>query len=43
MQEISVSIQETTNPTILKFSCNSTLIQGGSYEYANIDEAKNSL
>ena len=42
MQEISVSIQETTNPTILKFSCNSTLIQGGSYEYANIDEAKNS-
>ena len=42
MQEITISIQETSNPTILKFSCNTTLIQGGSYEYGNIDEAKNS-
>ena len=42
MQEINVSIQETTNESILKFNCNKLLIKGGSYEFANIDEAKNS-
>lgn len=42
MQEINVTIQETTNETILKFNCNKLLIQGGSYEFSNIDEAKNS-
>lgn len=42
MQEIQITIQETTNNTILKFNSNTILINGGSYEYANIDEAKNS-
>ena len=42
MQETLITIQETTNNTILKFNSNKILINGGSYEYANIDEAKNS-
>lgn len=42
MQEIQITIQETTNNTILKFNSTKVLINGGSYEYANIDEAKNS-
>lgn len=42
MEAISVSIQETTNETIIKFTTDSLLIKGGSYEYNNIDEAKNS-
>ncbi len=37
-----IEIQETNNPTILKFVSNSILINGGSYEFNNIDEAKNS-
>ena len=41
MSEISVSIQSTTNDTILKFTSDSILINGGSYEYNNIDDAKN--
>lgn len=42
MSNISVSIQETTNNTIIKFVSTSILINGGSYEFNNIDEAKNS-
>lgn len=42
MQETKITVQETTNNTILKFNSNKILINGGSYEYANIDEAKNS-
>lgn len=42
MQETKITIQETTNNTILKFNSNKILINGGSYEYSNIDEAKNS-
>ena len=42
MQETKITIQETTNETILKFNSTKVLINGGSYEYANIDEAKNS-
>ena len=42
MSDISVSIQETTNNTIIKFVSTSILINGGSYEFNNIDEAKNS-
>jgi len=42
MNEIQINIQETTNDTIIKFTSNEILINGGSYEYANIDEAKNS-
>ncbi len=42
MQENKITIQETTNETILKFNSNTILINGGSYEFSNIDEAKNS-
>ncbi|PQJ80505.1 NifU family protein [Polaribacter porphyrae] len=42
MQEIKITIQETTNNTIIKFNSTKILINGGSYEFANIDEAKNS-
>ena len=41
MKDISVSIQSTSNTTILKFA-HTTSITNGSYEYNNIDEAKNS-
>jgi Fe-S cluster biogenesis protein NfuA len=43
MQETKITIQETTNDTILKFNSSKILINGGSYEFTNIDEAKNSL
>ncbi len=42
MSEISISIQNTNNDTIVKFTSNTILINGGSYEYNNIDDAKNS-
>ncbi len=42
MEDIKISIQETNNPTILKFVSNSILINGGSHEFNNIDEAKQS-
>ena len=42
MRKISVSIQETSNPTIIKFEADSFLTQYQSFEYNNIDEAKNS-
>jgi len=42
MQDVKITIQETTNNTIIKFNTNQILINGGSYEYNNIDEAKNS-
>ncbi len=42
MKTIQISIQETNNKNIIKFACNQVLINGGSYEYNNIDEAKNS-
>lgn len=42
MDSISVSIQTTKNPSILKFAHNGQ-ITNGSYEYNNIDDAKNSL
>ena len=41
MSEISISIQATNNATIIKFVSNTILINGGSYEFNNIDEAKN--
>ena len=40
MNSISVSIQTTKNPSILKF-VHSGQITNGSYEFNNIDEAKN--
>lgn len=42
MSTIKVHIEHTTNDTIIKFVSNSILINGGSYEYNNIDEAKDS-
>lgn len=42
MQETKITIQETTNNSILKFNSTKILINGGSYEFSNIDEAKNS-
>jgi Fe-S cluster biogenesis protein NfuA len=42
MQETKITIQETTNDTILKFNSSTILINGGSYEFTNIDEAKSS-
>ncbi|NQX85682.1 MAG: NifU family protein [Flavobacteriaceae bacterium] len=42
MNKINVSIQETTNPTILKFEADSFLTNYKSFEYSNIDDAKNS-
>ena len=41
MSEISISIQSTNNNSIIKFTSSSILINGGSYEFNNIDEAKN--
>lgn len=42
MSSESIKIQTTNNETILKFVSNQILINGGSYEFNNIDEAKNS-
>ena len=42
MTKFSVSIQNTTNDKIIKFEVNSFLTQYKSYEFGNIDEAKNS-
>lgn len=42
MDTIKINIQETANETIIKFVSNTILINGGSYEYNNIDEAKSS-
>ncbi len=42
MSATQITIQETNNNTILKFVSNQVLINGGSYEFTNIDDAKNS-
>jgi Fe-S cluster biogenesis protein NfuA len=42
MSEQTIKIEATTNETIIKFVSNQILIEGGSYEYNNIDEAKDS-
>jgi NFU1 iron-sulfur cluster scaffold homolog, mitochondrial len=42
MSSQTITIQSTNNDTILKFVSNQILINGGSYEFNNIDEAKNS-
>lgn len=41
MSETSISIQNTNNDSIIKFASTSILINGGSYEFNNIDEAEN--
>lgn len=42
MKSNIITIQETTNKNIIKFASNQILINGGSYEFNNIDEAKTS-
>ena len=42
MKKTTVSIQETSNPKIIKFETNSFLTKYESFEFSNIDEAKNS-
>jgi len=42
MNTHKITIQETNNDAILKFVSNQILINGGSYEFTNIDDAKNS-
>lgn len=42
MSTQKITIQSTNNENILKFVSNQILINGGSYEFNNIDEAKNS-
>ncbi len=42
MSTLKITLQETNNETILKFVSNTILVNGGSYEFNNIDEAKNS-
>jgi len=39
---MALNIQTTNNETILKFVSDSILVNGGSFEFNNIDEAKNS-
>lgn len=39
---MKITIKETQNPTILKFEFQDFITQNESYEYKNIDEAKNS-
>jgi len=41
MSTINISIQTTNNDTIIKFVSDSVLINGGSHEFNNVDEAKN--
>ena len=42
MENVKITIQETNNPTIIKFEANSFLTNHESFEFNNIDEAKNS-
>jgi len=42
MGSSTITIQQTNNEAILKFVSNQILINGGSFEFNNIDEAKNS-
>ncbi len=42
MSTHKITIENTSNDTILKFVSNQILINGGSYEFHNIDEAKDS-
>jgi Fe-S cluster biogenesis protein NfuA len=42
MLDTKITIQETTNNTIIKYNSTRILINGGSYEFNNVEEAKNS-
>ncbi len=41
MSTFRITAQETNNPKILKFEANQFLVQYDSYEFSNIDDAKN--
>ncbi len=41
MKDYNITVKETNNPAILKFETNHFLTEHQSYEYNNIDEAKN--
>lgn len=41
MENINIKIENTTNKTIIKFVSDSIIVNRGSYEFNNIDEAKN--
>ena len=42
MKKMNVSIQETSNPAILKFEADTFLTKHESFEFNNVDEANNS-
>ncbi len=42
MKEYSITVKETSNPSVLKFETNHFITQNENYEFKNIDEAKNS-
>ena len=42
MKEYTITVVETNDPTILKFDTNHFITKNTSYEFKNIDEAKNS-
>ncbi len=42
MKNIQIQIENTSNESIIKFVSNTIIINGGSFEYNNIDEAKDS-
>ena len=42
MSDFKISPQETSNPKILKFEANQFLTRYDSFEYSNIDDAKDS-
>ena len=42
MKEYNITVLQTNNPAILKFESNHFLVEGGNFEFKNIDEAKNS-
>ena len=41
MSDHVIHIEQTSNPDIVKFVSNHLLVKGGSYQYNNVDEAKN--
>lgn len=42
MSKHQITIEATNNPSIVKFNSNKLLTQGGSYQYNNVDETKES-
>ena len=42
MSKHQITIEDTNNPSIVKFNSNKLLTQGGSYQYNNVDETKES-